>query len=136
MNRFFVCGILLVMAIGTNAAIADSSKQEPAKAASSPNAAQAGMKAYVDPQTGQLISRPPTPAEAAKLDSAFKEDYSKIQEIHKADGSTEWIFNGQVDSALVARVGADGKVEMVCSEHGVVHDHPVAPLSQGGRDER
>ena len=124
------------MGAGSNAAVADSPKTEPAKAAPSPTAAQSGMKVYVDPQTGQLTSRPPSQAEAAKLDSAFKEDFSKIQEIHKADGSTEWIFNGQVDSAMVAKVGADGKVEVVCSEHGLVHDHLVAPVNQGGRDER
>jgi hypothetical protein len=137
-----VIGACLLSSTWSNSALADAPqkdrKPESAKSSESANsgAGQAGMKAYVDPETGQLTSRPTTPAAAAALDSAFREDYSKIQEIHKADGSTEWIFNGQVDSAIVATRGADGKLEIVCAEHGIVHDVLQAPVSEGGRDER
>lgn len=137
---------LATLAATTGACLAGAGWNDPALAAppqetqksdATQNAAgQAGMKAYVDPETGQLVSRPTTQADAAALDSAFREDYGKIQEIHKADGSTEWVFNGQVDSALVARRGQDGKLEVVCAEHGVVHDHDEAPVARGGRDER
>ncbi len=137
---------LATLAAATGACLAGAGWNNPALAAppqeaqksdaTQSAAGQAGMKAYVDPETGQLVSRPTTQADAAALDSAFKEDYSKIQEINKADGSTEWVFNGQVDSALVARRGQDGKLEVVCAEHGVVHDHLEAPVAQGGRDER
>jgi hypothetical protein len=136
MNRFFALGWIVTIAMGTNLANAAPPQEAAKPQARESGAGQAGMKAYVDPETGQLVSRPTTQADAAALDSAFKEDYSKIQEINKADGSTEWVFNGQVDSALVARRGQDGKLEVVCAEHGVVHDHLEAPVAQGGRDER
>lgn len=135
MMRLLVCVVSAAFMAGASLAIADSPKQDKnAKAVDSGNA-QAGMKAYVDPETGQLTSRPTTQADAAALDSQFKEDFSKIQEIKKSDGSTEWVFNGQVDSALIATRGADGKIGIACSEHGVVHDHLAAP-TKGGSDER
>ncbi len=136
MKRLIVFGFVTATALAANFALADSPKQDKKSQNEKPAVAQSGMKAYVNPETGQLTSRPATQADAAALDSAFKEDYSKIQEIHKADGSTEWIFNGQVDSALVATRGADGKIGIVCAEHGIVHDHLAAPLANGGRDER
>ena len=136
MNRLFASCWIVMIATGTNLVIAAPPQEAPKAKAEVSVAGQAGMKAYVDPETGQLVSRPTTQADAAALDSAFKEDFSKIQEINKADGSTEWIFNGQVDSALVARRSQSGKLEVVCTEHGVVHDHLEAPVAQGGRDER
>jgi hypothetical protein len=127
----------VTVALAANFALAETTSKDSKAAPANSGVAQSGMKAYVDPQTGQLTSQPRTQAEAASLDSAFQEDYSKIQEIHKADGSIEWVFNGQVDSAIVAKRGADGKLEVVCAEHGVVHDHLKAPVTaQGGRDER
>ncbi len=136
MRRLFVCGFVTAMALGASFALADSPKQDKTPETEKSSNAQSSMKAYVDPETGQLTSRPTTQADAAALDSQFKEDFSKIQEIQKADGSTEWIFNGQVDSALVATRGADGKIGIVCAEHGVVHDHLAAPVVKGDRDEK
>lgn len=136
MNAFLTYGWVVAIALGANLAIAAPEQDGTRAQDKESGAAQAGMKAYVDPETGQLVSRPTTQADAVALDSAFTEDYSKIQEIHKADGSTEWIFNGQVDSAVVARRGADGKLRVVCAEHGVVHDLLKAPTSQGVRDEQ
>ena len=136
MRCLFVCGFVTAMALAANFALADSPKQDKKPETEKSAAAQSGMKVYVDPETGQLTSRAATQADAAALDSQFQQDFSKIQEIQKADGSTEWVFNGQVDSALVARRGADGKLEMVCAEHGVVHDHLAAPVANGARDEK
>lgn len=131
-----VTGACLLGSAWMNIAFAESPKDAQKSEANEQNAGQAAMKAYVDPETGQLTSRPTTQADAAALDAPFKEDYSKIQEIKKADGSTEWVFNGQVDSAIVAKRGADGKLRVVCAEHGVVHDLMQAPVSEGGRDDR
>lgn len=136
MKTSHVVAMAVAMALGTNLAFADPPKEQaPAKPVQG-SAGQAAMKAYVDPETGQLTSRPTSQADAAAADAMFQEDYSKIQEIHKADGSTEWVFNGQVDSAIVARRAADGQLEIECAEHGVVHDHLKAPVRQGVRDDR
>jgi hypothetical protein len=136
MKTFHVVALAVGVALGANPAFADPPKQEAQATPVKPVAGQSAMKAYVDPETGQLTSRPATQADAASAGAMFQEDYSKIQEIHKADGSTEWIFNGQVDSAIVARRGADGQLEIGCAEHGLVHDHLMAPARQGGRDDR
>lgn len=136
MNTTCIRVAALTALLGAGSAFAQSTSQAPKPETAKPAVAPQGMKAYVDPETGQLTSRPRSQEEAAALDSAFQEDYSKIQEIHKADGSTEWIFNGQVDTALVARKGEDGKIEMVCAEHGVVHESMNAPVIQGGRNDR
>jgi hypothetical protein len=97
---------------------------------------ESAVKMYVDPESGRLVSRPANATQAAALDGQFQQDFSKVQEIHKTDGSIEWVFNGQVDSALVAKRDANGKLQIVCSEHGQVHDHLNAPLAKGKRDDR
>ncbi len=100
-------------------------------------AASAGLRAYIDPETGRLVERPVTTEQqrAAAQDIAAP-DFSKIQEIRHPDGSIETIFNGQVDNALIATVGKDGKVSMHCSEAG--HDHAAdgAAASTEARDDR
>ena len=136
MKQIHVVAMAMSMALGANVATADSSDDKARVKPEKSTTNQTEMRAYVDPETGQLTSRPTSQADAAALDAPFKEDYSKIQEIHKADGSTEWIFNGQVDSAIVAKRGADGQLEIECAEHGAVHDHLKAPVRQGGRDDR
>jgi hypothetical protein len=136
MKMIHVVAIAMSMALGANLAVADP-PGEPSKTKPAPPAAgQAAMKAYVDPETGQLTSRPATQADADALNAPFQDDPGKVQEIRKADGSTEWILNGQADSALIATRGTDGKLEIACAEHGVVDEHAKAPAEKGGRDER
>lgn len=135
MQRLFIYGFSAMMVAGASFAFADSPKQDKKPEAGKSAGVEAGMKAYVDPETGQLTSRPTTQVDAGALDAQFKVDLSKIQEVKKADGSTEWLFNGQADSALIATRGADGKIGIVCAEHGVMHDHFVAPTTTGARDD-
>lgn len=123
----------LALLAGAAGAVADEQKSTPAPA---PANAQSAVKAYVDPETGALRNSPAHPADATALDQAFTQDSNKVQEIRKADGSTEWILNGQADSALVATRGSDGKLRVTCSEHGQVHDHAAPVQNQGGRDEQ
>ena len=90
--------------------------------ATSGGVAESGMRAYVNPESGALVSRPATRSQADAL-ALPEPDMSKIREIKHTDGSTTWQFNGQVNEALVAQRGADGKLRVRCGEHGVVHDH-------------
>ncbi len=135
MKRLLVCGVMVALVAGASVAFADSSKQDKKPEAEKSAGVQTGMRAYVDPETGQLTSRPTTEVDAASLDAQFQPDKSKIQEIKRADGSTEWLFNGQADSAVIATRGADGKIGIVCAEHGIVHDHIAAPAATGARDD-
>lgn len=107
-------------------------------AAANSGAADAAVMLYVDPETGRTTSTPVTPEQKHAAANAMPTpDYSKIKEIHKADGSIEWQFNGQVQDFLVATHGADGKVKMTCSEHGSIEEHEAANTGKtvsGGRD--
>lgn len=127
-----ILGITLLASAA--AAVADEQKATPPHAP--PANAQSAVKAYVDPETGALRSSPANPADAQALDQAFVPDNSKVQEIRKADGSIEWVLNGQADSTLVATRGSDGKLRVTCAEHGTVHDHAAPMQNQGGRDEQ
>ena len=97
-----------------------------------------GMRIYIDPATGQWSDRPVTEEQkqqaAAQVDTF---DPSKIETIQHADGSTEYRTNGQMVDTLVAKIGSDGKLHMVCSQHGLDHliESTTAP-SQGGPDVR
>jgi hypothetical protein len=84
---------------------------------------QSYIRAYIDPESGQWVGAAVTAQQEADASKATSvHDYSKIQTIKKADGSTEWIFNDQVMESLVATRGSDGKLQEKCVEHGVVHD--------------
>lgn len=99
-------------------------------------AVDSAIKVYVDPESGALVSRPPNAAQAAALGrDEFRQDFSRIEEIRKADGSIEWVFNGQVDSALSVVKQDDGSLDVVCSEHGQAHVH-AGGARQGAADER
>lgn len=126
---------MLGIALLAGAASAAADEQKATPTPTPPANAQSGVKAYVDPETGALRNSPANPADSRALDQAFIPDNSKVQEIRKADGSVEWILNGQADSTLIATRGSDGKLRVTCAEHGTVHDH--APIQNaGGRDEQ
>lgn len=115
---------------------ASKNRAEPAT-----NAIESGIKIYVDPETGRTSSTPVTEEQKRAAANAMPApDFSKIREIHKADGSIEWQFNGQVQEAVIATRDADGKLHLTCSEHGTVHAHEAAARGgtdrAGGRDVR
>lgn len=67
----WVLGVALTFALA-NFAFADPTSKESKAPAEKAGVAQTGMKAYVDPETGQLTSRPATQADAAaRLTSRF-----------------------------------------------------------------
>lgn len=109
--------------------------------ASANGAAEPGMKIYVDPATGKWTDRPVTEEQqreaAAQVDTF---DASKVETINHPDGSIEYRMNGQLVDTIVATRGADGKLHMVCSQHGL-EEHVHGAMStttstQGARDDR
>ena len=119
-----ICGVLFTLTAQAASVDVKPAKTHAAQAATKAvSGMQSDMRAYVDPESGQLVGAPVTPqqkADAARATSI--EDYSKIQTIEKADGSTEWVFNDQVMESVVATRDADGKLQVKCVEHGMVHD--------------
>ena len=78
MNQILNCSMALALTIGAGQALAAPAQEAPKAEAANSTTEQAGMKAYVDPETGQLVSRPTTQADAAALDSAFKEECTHV----------------------------------------------------------
>lgn len=101
---------------------AAAGKADTSAAGNPPTVAESGMKAYVDPETGGLVSKAVTPAQA-RAAALPAPDMSKIQEIRHADGSIEWLFNGQSEEAMVVSRQQDGSLKLRCGVHGVIHDH-------------
>ncbi len=88
-----------------------------AETAASSNAE--GMRAYIDPETGELTSQPSDNVRALELVPQMH----LIEEIQHANGMTEWRFNGQANEAMVATVGKDGTVSAHCAVHGKADGH-------------
>lgn len=127
-----------LLAVGLAQAGTDEKQSaDKAKAQETP-APASGIQIYIDPATGQWVDHPVTEeqkAQAAAQVDAF--DPSKIETIQHADGSTEYRTNGQLVDTLVAKIGSDGKMHMVCSQHGLEHALETGKVpSQGGPDVR
>lgn len=104
-----------------------------AAVAAEPNAAgaaDAGMKAHVDPATGQLVQSPVEPAAGRAANAQFSSDASKVTMEVTPKGRL-YRLNGQAESAVVAHVGADGKVHIGCNDAADKVSQP-----QEVRDER
>jgi hypothetical protein len=86
---------------------------------SSEYAPRAALRAYLDPETGRLGTRP-AQASPLSLDpgtrEALRRDSEGLVEVHHPDGSISMHLQGRFQSATVVRIGDDGKV-MICSEN-------------------
>lgn len=95
-------------------------------------AGEAGVRAYADPETGAVTARSASPQQDSAL--AFPPiDMSKIKEVRNADGSTTWLHEN-VQEAIVATRGSDGKIALTCAEHGVVDDHVKTAAQEVAND--
>lgn len=111
--RVITCGFVVALAAGVSASgTRHTSASGPAVPAS-----QAGMRVYVDPQTGQL--REPTPEETAALDAAIQADgrlrtLEGPQRITGVGGVVGFRLDESFNSYSVASVNPDGSVSLDC----------------------
>jgi hypothetical protein len=143
-NGAVFCGALILAIPAAMAAPATATQSASPKAASKAPAvakkpasdASAAMRAYIDPETGKLVSHPVTAEQKRAAQQAASRPAPVVQTIHHADGSVEDVLNGAADAVLTATVGKDGKIHMHCSDG--THDHGVAEALQSAeaRDER
>ena len=83
------------------------------------SAAAAGMRAYVDPATGKLVSQPVTAEQqrqATASDPAFGQDSSDLRVVQMPDGSTMMDLQGRFQQATVATKQADGSLSTYCKD--------------------
>ncbi|HXJ35815.1 MAG TPA: hypothetical protein VMS22_17425 [Candidatus Eisenbacteria bacterium] len=71
-----------------------------------------GMRAYVDPRTGQLMDHPPPGEPAPAATPAQSRSGVGLVETRAAGGGMEVDLQGRFQSPLVATVGSDGTLHM------------------------
>lgn len=142
-----IVSALLLITATANAFAADEKASEPT---ATRNTAEAGLRVYVDPQSGELVSQPVTPEQrrqAANADAAFNQDTSDLVPVKMPDGSTMVDLQGRFQQATVATVQADGNIRTYCddADHLALGTHvhdaqkgatPVSPLPATAREER
>jgi len=113
MPRVITCGFVVALAAGISASdTRHTSASGPAVPAS-----QAGVRVYVDPQTGQV--REPTPEEVAALDAAIQADrgvsaLAGPQQFTGVGGVVGFRLDESFNSYSVASVNPDGSVSLDC----------------------
>ena len=111
------------------AALAGSSAQSAPTGGTTPKvqpapAAQGQMRAYIDPETGQLIDHPVTEEQKRAAQQGMKAPGADVvQTLHRADGSIEYVLNGAANAELMATIGKDGKVHFQCTDP--THNHAL-----------
>lgn len=103
----------------------------------------AGMRVYVDPESGDLVSAPVTAeqkAAAAADAEQFRQDDTGLREVIHADGSKSMDLEGRYELATQAHKSADGSVGYSCNDAAHVaqgkHDHTQPAPAAPARDVR
>ena len=99
---------------------------------SPPAAANAAASVKLPPD--ESVS-PAERARAAAAAAATGPDMSRIEEIQHADGSTEWVFNGQSEETITLVRDAQGKPHVRCNGLDAGHAHQAA-ATEVSNDER
>ncbi len=81
-------------------------------------AARAGQWIHVDPQTGARTGAPADARAATAADPAFSTSHDGLVERPAPGGGVTVDLQGRFRSAVIATVGADGKVDVDCHAPG------------------
>ena len=76
------------------------------------DASGAGMRAYVDPETGKLTDQPPPEQSPQEMPAAQSTSSAGLVETHAPGGGEMIHLQGRFQSPLVATVGADGTLHV------------------------
>ena len=120
--RIAYCGVaafrVLIVATSMAAIAAPPSSSTPADKRPPAAASAPQVRAYIDPETGQLIDHPVTEDQKRAAQQGMKAPGAGVvQTFHHADGSIEVVLNGAADSELIATVGKDGRVKVECTDN-------------------
>lgn len=114
---------------------ADAAPVVPALATDATAAPDAqGMRAYIDPVTGELADGPIMPEQRAQEEALAlpAPDYSTVTFETRADGTIIAHGNGQFESTSTIHLDADGNTRFGCTQTGPHddHGHTAAPDKQ------
>ena len=126
--RFVFC-IAILSTAATALASETPQNDKPAQAPAATDGA-AAMRVFVDPATGELVSKPVTEAQryAAEADTSFEETKSRAVESAATDGSPMVILNGEAEVALSVHSDAQGHLHTACNEAS--HQHQATPAQE------
>ena len=120
---------------GPDRGTTDSVAASAAAVSIAPAPTEAGMMAYIDPETGDLTTGP-APAGELALDAdtqnALRRDDSGLEVVTRADGSKVMNLQGRYQHVSVIHIDANG-VKTVCTdnetsaEHNLNHAPPSNP---------
>jgi hypothetical protein len=93
-----------------------------------PAPAEAALKAYIDPETGELSSAP-VRSGAVPLGVQPTARPERLPEITLEDGSVMVHLQGHFEESTVLTIDENGRRVMTCTQHpGEIHAHDPAPV--------
>ena len=112
-RRVGVTALLLIVGVATAIVLAPGdSTESSAMAVSSNDVTAPGMRAYLDPETGEVTSKI-DPDAAIELDAgtqnALRYDDEGLETVHHANGAVSINLDGRYQSASVVRMDENGK---------------------------
>jgi hypothetical protein len=117
--------------IAAAAAAALTRPQAAATVPGTPAAAGAGMRAYIDPETGQLGTAPALPAPTEE-EKALLEPTQPPREVVLPDGSVMLELNGACQEFTVMQLDADGQRSVQCVQDPQTALRSPAPAARTG----
>ncbi len=95
--------------------------------------AEAGMMAYIDPETGDLTTGP-APAGESELDAetanAIRHDDAGLKVVTRADGSKVMNLQGRYQHVSILRIDDNGNTSTVCTDNETAAEHNLhAPVA-------
>ena len=117
-KRLVVPALLLLLALSAGRPSAVSAETQPVCPADDRVARTNGLRAFVDPQTGQL--REPTAEQVQALSPAARLELAReidsLETVVHADGMVSLDLKGLFVQSVVVRKAADGTLSMGCVE--------------------
>lgn len=107
--------------------VPESTVSQPAQALQPSSPGSAGMRIYIDPDTGE-IGRPPAGSRAGVLEPAFSTSSQGLVEEPSPESGIMVDLQGRFRSPLMATIGPDGKLS-------IGHHIPVHPPITDTQDE-
>ncbi|MCP4653798.1 MAG: hypothetical protein GY856_00115 [bacterium] len=129
-------GVLALLA--ASVLVAESPREEPA----SETPAASGLRAYIDPETGELVSVPSlqqVEALSKSLEQTLSRSSEGLEPFELSLGGRGVHLRGRFQSALVVRLEADGGLEFSCVEDSddlAVLLAPAAPSQPPPEEDR
>jgi hypothetical protein len=129
--------LLLLIAAATTALLRNPGSETLVTAPPAP--AEAGMMAYIDPETGELTTGP-APANAltldAELQNALRRDDAGLDVVTRADGTKVLNLQGRYQHASVIHIGENGATT-VCTDNAaaVAHELTHPPVANANAPE-